>query len=474
MANHSSRYFRAHERRIIYVLLAVLLGIQLAAYQINTQANRQIVQSTLQTQLASGDALFHQILSARQSQIAQAATVLAADYGLKEAIASGDRPTIESMLFNHSRRIEADIALLNDLDQRFIASAPGNLEPSVLPALLKASASQPSTHTPSLSTLTSADGALYQLVRTAVKMPTPQAELTLGFAVNDAFAQHLRQLTDTDFVFISRTAQGRWQQHGSSLDAAGLKTLLATQDRLASPDSWLLPTGDDHLLMQAHRLEHTASGHANEVRVIMGKSLNQALAPYRQIERIQFYLIIASVLLSVLAVLCITRRMVAPLNAMAYQDGLTGLANRRFFDQCIRRAASDLSRKRVPFCVMMIDLDQFKQINDRHGHAAGDEVLRITAQRLQAVLRKTDTPARLGGDEFAALLPGADRETAQPIIEKIERALSQPIAFDQQSLRVGISIGLAIAPQDGSDPAVLLKIADKSMYIHKYRPVKAE
>lgn len=467
MSNHSNRHFRAYERRIIYVLLSALLTIQILAYQISSEANRRIAENNLHAQLQTGAQVFYQLLELRQRQLLQTAEVLAADYGLKEATATRERPTIESMLLNHSKRIQADIALLSDLDQQLIASVPMHVQASDIAPLLKAPASaNAEDRTAPIETLETREGALYQLIRSTVHMPRPQAELTLGFAIDDHFAQDLRRVTDAEFIFASRAADGRWRLHGSTLDG-NAEQLLAPPQTLTTQSSWTLHGRHDAYLMLSLPLQREATATRGEVMVIMGKSLNQAMAPYQQIEQTQRYLILASLLLSALAVLFITRRMVAPLNAMAHQDPLTGLANRRFFDLCLRRAMADLGRKRVPFCVMMIDLDQFKQINDRYGHAAGDEVLKVTAQRLRALLRKTDTPARLGGDEFAALLPGAERGTAEHIAEKIQRVLSEPILFAQQPLQVGISIGLAIAPQDGDSPSELLRAADEAMYAAK-------
>jgi len=116
---------------------------------------------------------------------------------------------------------------------------------------------------------------------------------------------------------------------------------------------------------------------------------------------------------------------------------------------------------------MMIDLDHFKLINDRYGHAAGDEVLRISAQRLRGLLRSVDMPARLGGDEFAALLPGLDRAAAIRLGQRIEDELGEPIVFNGQALQVGISIGIAIAPEDGTTASELLRMADAEMYADK-------
>ncbi|MGE8362720.1 diguanylate cyclase domain-containing protein [Pseudomonas sp.] len=466
MSTHSRRHLRAYERRIVYSLLGALLAIQLVAYTISSQTNRRIAENTVRAHLATGGQVFYQLLELRQHQLEQAASVLAADYGLKDAVAIGERPTLESMLGNHAKRIQADVAILRDLDKRVIASVPDSLQTEGLgERLSSASHFAPSAGPGHIATLTDNQRLLYQLVSAPVNMPRPLAELTLGFAIDSAFARSLRQVADSEFTFVSRGPDGQWQLHGSSL-LDGIEPLLAARPALEESGIWTLDGEHGTHLMLSLPLQPGRSS-TLPVMVIMGESLNQALAPYHSIERIQRYLILASLLLSTLMVLFTTRRLVSPLNALAHLDPLTGLANRRLFDRCLDQAQEELLRKGTPFGVMVIDLNRFKQINDQYGHAAGDEALKVSARRLREHLRKSDIPARIGGDEFAVLLSGIEQDGLQHIAHKLEQALGEPIPFAQQTLRISISIGFAIAPQDGSDTDDLLRAADAAMYADK-------
>jgi diguanylate cyclase (GGDEF)-like protein len=113
--------------------------------------------------------------------------------------------------------------------------------------------------------------------------------------------------------------------------------------------------------------------------------------------------------------------------------------------------------------LLYLDLDGFKPVNDRHGHAAGDAVLKEIARRLSALLRKSDTVARIGGDEFAVILdnPG---DSAERVAEKCREAIGLPLRFEGQDISVGVSIGLALFPIDGLTEEDLLKTADGAMY----------
>ena len=111
-----------------------------------------------------------------------------------------------------------------------------------------------------------------------------------------------------------------------------------------------------------------------------------------------------------------------------------------------------------------MDLDRFKEVNDTLGHHVGDRLLQEVSRRLISVLRRTDTVARLGGDEFAVLLPGADAERSRSVCKKILATLDRPIKVENLQLRAGISIGVALCPEDGQDSNLLMKRADVAMY----------
>ncbi len=149
----------------------------------------------------------------------------------------------------------------------------------------------------------------------------------------------------------------------------------------------------------------------------------------------------------------------------ARHDALSGLPNRAVFCAAIEGALASLEHKSTPVAVLLLDLDKFKEVNDTHGHAAGDRVIVGFGQRVRALLHQTDMVARLGGDEFAVLLPRAQSQKdigrmAQSIID----ATLAPFTKDGTLLHVGVSIGIAIAPKDGSDTATILRAADTALY----------
>jgi diguanylate cyclase (GGDEF)-like protein/PAS domain S-box-containing protein len=150
---------------------------------------------------------------------------------------------------------------------------------------------------------------------------------------------------------------------------------------------------------------------------------------------------------------------------LAYHDALTGLPNRRLFQERLRETVANAARYSRRFAVMILDLDRFKEVNDAHGHEAGDRLLRLFAGRLRTLLRKGDLLARMGGDEFVLLLPEvAGEHDVAPVAEKIVAALSEPFLVEGEEVRVTASLGYALHPDDGIDARDLLRRADRAMY----------
>ena len=150
---------------------------------------------------------------------------------------------------------------------------------------------------------------------------------------------------------------------------------------------------------------------------------------------------------------------------MAYHDSLTGLPNRKLFSDRLDIALAQAQRNQKKVGIAMLDLDNFKDVNDTLGHAMGDLFLKAMAERLSAGLREGDTVARLGGDEFVLILPDLETiEDAIQVARKIVDSFCKPFFVDTHQLVVTTSIGIAVYPNDGTDEGILLKNADIAMY----------
>ncbi|WP_230209879.1 sensor domain-containing protein [Solemya velum gill symbiont] len=150
---------------------------------------------------------------------------------------------------------------------------------------------------------------------------------------------------------------------------------------------------------------------------------------------------------------------------IANYDQLTGLPNRTLFHERLRHAIARSERNETLIALFYIDLDRFKQINDSLGHDAGDQLLRLTAERLQSNTRKSDTVARLSGDEFAVILEDVDHiSIVTKVAQKIVESLSRSATLNGREIHPGASIGVTLYPMDDKLPEDLMKDADMAMY----------
>lgn len=156
------------------------------------------------------------------------------------------------------------------------------------------------------------------------------------------------------------------------------------------------------------------------------------------------------------------------LTFQANHDGLTGLPNRNLISDRLQQELKRAARNHQRFTVAILDIDQFKSINDCYGHLVGDLILCEVGARVQACLREEDTVGRLAGDEFALILPNIDnREDAELVINKIAAACAESFPVKDQLVHTSVSIGAAIYPLDGEDQQSLLECADAAMYCAK-------
>lgn len=157
------------------------------------------------------------------------------------------------------------------------------------------------------------------------------------------------------------------------------------------------------------------------------------------------------------------------LERIAHYDALTNLPNRLLLHDRLRQSMTQAKRLGQMLAVLYLDLDGFKPVNDIHGHAVGDLLLQILAQKMQKAIRETDTLARLGGDEFVFILNNLDKKEAlEIVIQRISQAVSEPVPYQAVQLQVSCSIGITFYPQEWAQaPGELIRQADVAMYVAK-------
>ena len=233
--------------------------------------------------------------------------------------------------------------------------------------------------------------------------------------------------------------------------------------KVFSPMPWRFGDRDVRTLQLMAGLVGAAMGHAaeHEARLVLLDERTKALEALRRSEE------------QLTEQLDLTRQLNRELERantqlaeIARTDGLTGLRNRRHFDEALQEGYSFMSRRGEPVSVVMVDVDEFKRYNDTYGHQAGDEVLRAVAAALQASARRHDTVARLGGEEFALILLGADLLAAATLAERLRLAVE---AGPWTNRPVTASFGVATAWPGCANPLELVKRADEALYLSKRR-----
>ncbi|AOT04290.1 hypothetical protein ASPU41_14155 [Arthrobacter sp. U41] len=161
------------------------------------------------------------------------------------------------------------------------------------------------------------------------------------------------------------------------------------------------------------------------------------------------------------------------LQTQALHDSVTGLPNRTAAERVVEEVVKRSLHREVAVAVGLIDLDDFRLVNNTLGHAAGDEVLRQWADRMLSCLREGDVLARMGGDEFILVLKNITRSTANEdlpgILHRVHEAVKEPFAVDGGQVRIGMSLGIALVPEDGTDSRSILRSADEALYVAKER-----
>src|SRR5215472_940101 len=152
----------------------------------------------------------------------------------------------------------------------------------------------------------------------------------------------------------------------------------------------------------------------------------------------------------------------------AVTDPLTGLYNRRLFGENFEKELNRARRYGQPLGLVILDLHRFKEVNDKHGHPRGDEVLRAAAATLKTALRTSDSAFRIGGDEFALLLPQTDATRALALSRRVETVFAEMLEPLELAVSVGMDRGVAIFPQDAEQADQLIRIADERLYRQKH------
>ena len=503
---------RSLQTRIIALFLLLMVFVQVGGFVLINTIGLAAAHKTVAAELDAGARVFNRLLEQDGQRLAQGARLLTSDYAFREAVATGDRATIASVLANHGKRIDASMMMLINLDQHVIADMQGEAtgRSFTFPGLIKkAMTAQQAT------AMVVVDEHLYQLVVLPVLAPLPVAWVAVGIRVNDALAKDLSNLTGPSVSFLSRTRNDPWQIQASTLSESDRILLLrgAIEQRFGTDDSEGQTADGEGAVTRALNLSTQSD---QTVVAVLQEPLAVALEPFRRLQRQLMLVSLIGVVISIVASVGIARGITRPVRELAgvarriaagnyatipsgfrkdeigdlatafhamqdgivtresritdlaYRDTLTGLPNRVRFVEYLDRALASAESAATPVSILLMDLDHFKYVNDTLGHPIGDLLLQEVAVRLQASVRSAATVvARLGGDEFAVLLPGDRISDAQRMAALMLESLAAPMTLEGHVVDIRASIGIAAYPEHGGQSSKLLRHADVAMYAAK-------
>ena len=497
--------------RLIGLTLLLLLIVQAAGFAVVRATIERNARAQIAQALDLDENVWRRLLEQNADKLRQGSALLAADYGFRSAVNSGDEETIQSVLENHGNRIGAAVTALlgTDLELRAVSLA-GNMEafPATLRALVPPLAAQPQG-----SQIAVMGGVPYQFVMVPLRAPVVIGWVLMGFPVNQPLADEMRQLLAVHVALVVKGEDGRAKVPVSTLPPGSLALL----QREGVP-SGELQTPEGILLARAIRLDSVGG----EVQALLLRSVEEVLAPYRQLQVLLAIITVAGVMLFAVGTGLVAQRLTTPLRSLlaatqrlsrgeydvplehtdrsdeignlarsfdhmrrdiaaqqtevrrlAYWDRLTGLPNRERFREAVVLAIARSTGGAVPphpLAVLTLDLDRFKHVNDVLGYSFGDRLLQAVAERLRQQVPSPDNMvARLGGNEFAVLLRGADAATAHATALRITQSFEEPLAFEDQTVDLSAGIGIACWPGDADDADTLLSRSEIAMYAAKRR-----
>jgi diguanylate cyclase (GGDEF)-like protein len=497
------RSFRSLSTRLTvqFALLfaAAMLAVSAALSTFIAGAASHEVEGQLQSSGAVYDRLWH----ARAVELQNAAQLLARDFGFRAAVATGDRPTMQSALGNAAARLKVESAFIVTADGKVTA-----IDPSITAGEM-ARLWEP-LDAGRLTGVSVLAGRPRQLVAAPIMAPT-----LIGWVVfaADLDAREMRGLERLSAIplhaAVLAKSHERWSEAAGSMSALSSRSAALAEGHVRSGAAFEMRVAGERSIALAKELPTFSDGERAILLLAYPKA--EALADARKLQLVLAGMTLLGLLLMGLATWRAAGRITQPLarldeaagrlasgehvqvrvrgsdelarlatsfnemvgkisereqriTQLAFNDVLTGLPNRTMFHQQLEQSFRGSEGSGSLFALHCLDLDQFKVINDTLGHPAGDALLVEAAQRLRQAARGHFV-GRLGGDEFVVLQSvGADRAAIDRLAREILGAIAQPLNIDGNELVPSTSIGIAIAPDDGSDGGTLLRNADLALY----------
>ncbi|MBC2678621.1 EAL domain-containing protein [Pseudomonas baltica] len=488
--------FQARIACVLILLLSVVVGALTVAVKV---ATNDAVRAQAREQLQVGTRVFERLLDVRGRRLRDGVQLLAADFGFRDAVSSGDSPTIRSALQNQGARIGATDMFVLGMDGRVLASTVDQVPTgSVFPY---DTALREARRTSQSMLFVPLQGLPHLLVEAPVLAPLPIARVVMGFSMDVTLAQELHSLTNLQVSFLTT-------------EASKVGTLVSTQptELSASISQWMQvnESAAQHISLSEHNdrtylsqpllLASSSGPEGGKVMALLQSPLDEAMRAFVALDRNIFGIAFAALLASLVGALLLARSVSLPVQSLAraagrighgdYQtdvpldrtdelgvlakaisrmqagiaerelqlahnalhDALTGLPNRTL---AMERLGSAIAADR-PIGLLYIGIDNLRELSESGGPTFVDKLLQQVAQTLLELVRPGDTVAHLITDEFLLLLENLDSDSAVAVADKLQQVLLQPHRFGGHDVAIDCRIGIAAFPSDGLSAEELL------------------
>lgn len=493
--------------RIVIVMLALLLAVQVAGFWAVRAAVERQVRNEIASDLTVGERIWDRLLQQNAQRLREASIVLAADYGFRSAVTTGDKETLSSALENSGERIGASITALLDPELRLVSSSQaGGSDTMVVDVLSDLGIALSKDMDGGQIALV--NGRVYQFVMVPVRAPVVVGWVLMGFPVGQELLDDVNRLSGVHVALLSGKNTGARKLQLTTLPEQNEAVLRAAQVMTTEVGI------NDDLLVARHVTINALGG---ELQVVLLRSIAEAYEPFAKLQWMLGLITLGGVLLFGIGSQRAARWVAQPLKELtrfakalelgnydvevsgkrrgdevgllargfdsmrtsiaaqrdeilrlAYWDRLTGLPNREKFRETIKATINAHPSPALPLVAVTLNLDRFKHVNDVLGYAFGDELLKAVAQRLcLQVNRPGDLVARLGGDEFAILLTHCDAQESVAITARIAAAFETPLALGEQTVDLSASMGVACWPADAPDADLLMSRSEIAMHAAK-------
>ncbi len=502
--------------RIVALFLGLLLLVQGVTFALVQRSIDHNARELLGSSLDLGEQVLTRLLRQSATHLNESTRLLAADYGFREALSSGDTETLVSALENHGQRAGASFSIITDAQGQVQASTGADLA-SIKPLLKQAITRAESTEDLGASgVIVAMSGHVHQLVAVPIRAPLTIGWVVMGFQLDARLARDMKQLTDMDLLIVTRTPGGTWHTALSLLGDNTDQSLLAQwkpngsspKASLANRMSFDLPNG-------RHVARQMPLGDAPEapIQAVMLRSVDSAVAPFEQLQWAILVLNGLGVVAFALGSVATAKRITTPVTTLtrlaarlargdfdapipphgndeigelaeAFEsmrqavharedeirrsgltDALTRLPNRAGFSVAVREAVASAIAQNTHCAVVMLNLDRFRHVNNVLGTDAGDQLLQRVARLLSNGLSETrHTVARLGGDEFGILLHEGGIEQALDLTRQVQKGLEATLDLNGNTVDLSAGIGIAACPVHASDDATLMRRAELAMH----------